>query len=475
MGSFAVGFDPLGYYIPYTLTWLREGVNFWPFLGTAPFIYMLLIGGTSIGIPTVLLLKIMSPLLLACFGLVVYLYANKTLSWPPKKSLLVVLFATLYFVALRISWDMLRTELALIFLFITMIYLEKNNHLSLLNNVILSMSMLLVVFSHQLVAAIMFAIIIVKITHSYIKKKTIGLSRIVVSFFPAIALFLTIVYADLTSGYILANSFSQYSGESNALLGSVSYGDFVANTLGFLVFCYLPLIPLLLLGYKRFKGNLQLKVWIVFLFVLIFSVLATSKIFFGVLPYRLVMLLTYPFSFFAVEAFSGLKLNRYKVCAGFLLATLSGCFVALPYNSSLPYFSLYPTYIPRSMLMNTLPQSDCQDTVNALQWASLNFSQNSRLLVHTAFYGWASLALTDNQIVPYGFSDPNIVMKELVKNGSSYQYYLIWWTNSSGWFGQPELSPDFRQVYQTGRIAIFSFHDSLTISSFSNESEEKLT
>jgi hypothetical protein len=125
--------------------------------------------------------------------------------------------------------------------------------------------------------------------------------------------------------------------------------------------------------------------------------------------------------------------------------------------------------------MNTLPQSDCQDTVNALQWASLNFSQNSRLLVHTAFYGWASLALTDNQIVPYGFSDPNIVMKELVKNGSSYQYYLIWWTNSSGWFGQPELSPDFRQVYQTGRIAIFSFHDSLTISSFSNESEEKLT
>src|SRR3990172_2177875 len=261
MGSFVVGYDPLGYYIPYTLTWLSGSMNFWSFFGTSPLIYIILMGGTSIGIPIVLLLKILSPLLLACLGLVVYFYANKTLSWSPKKSLLVVLFATLYFVALRISWDMLRTELALIFLFITMIYLEKNNHPSLLTGVLLSTTMLFVVFSHQLIAVIMFAIIITKIIYSHVKKKTNTILRIFISSFPALILFSTIVFADLQSGYSLASSFSQYSGEPNALLGPISYGDFLVNTIGFFVFCYLPLMPLLFLGYKHFKSNLQLKTW----------------------------------------------------------------------------------------------------------------------------------------------------------------------------------------------------------------------
>jgi hypothetical protein len=44
----------------------------------------------------------------------------------PKKGLLVALFATLYFVTLRVSWDMLRTKLGLVFLFIARILLAKN-------------------------------------------------------------------------------------------------------------------------------------------------------------------------------------------------------------------------------------------------------------------------------------------------------------------------------------------------------------
>ena len=465
MGSFVVGYDPLGYYIPYTLTWLSGSMNFWSFFGTSPLIYIILMGGTSIGIPIVLLLKILSPLLLACLGLVVYFYANKTLSWSPKKSLLVVLFATLYFVALRISWDMLRTELALIFLFITMIYLEKNNHPSLLTGVLLSTTMLFVVFSHQLIAVIMFAIIITKIIYSHVKKKTNTILRIFISSFPALILFSTIVFADLQSGYSLASSFSQYSGEPNALLGPISYGDFLVNTIGFFVFCYLPLMPLLFLGYKHFKSNLQLKTWIVLLFALIFSILIGANVFFGILPYRLILLMTFPFSFYAAEAFSSLRLKRYKVFAGFILATLSMFFIVLPYDSSFAYFALFPTYVPRSMLMNTVPQSDCQDTANAMQWASHNLPDDSRLLVHSAFYGWASLSLNADQIIPYGFNNPDVVVQELMKNSSSYQYYLIWWTNRSGWFGQPELSSDFIPIFQMGKISIFRFNNSLTIDS----------
>ena len=47
MGSFVVGFDTLGYYVPNTLVWLRDGVSFWAFMAVAPFFYVLLMGITS--------------------------------------------------------------------------------------------------------------------------------------------------------------------------------------------------------------------------------------------------------------------------------------------------------------------------------------------------------------------------------------------------------------------------------------------
>ena len=458
MGHFVVGFDPLGYYIPYTLTWLREGVNFWSFTGAAPFLYLLLIGITSLGVPIVFSLKVMSPLLLGFLGLVVFFYANKILSWSSKKSLLAALFATLYFVALRVSWDMLRSELALIFLFLAMILLEKDDHRPLLNGVLLSIAAFLVVFAHQIVGAILIAIITIAIIRSYLGKQMSKLRKIVICSIPAVLLFSTIVIVDgVSSEYFAITGFSQDSEIRNALFGFTSSVDLLLNTVGFFAFCYLPLIPLLWIGYKRIKNSLQLKVWIFLIFAAMFLIFASANIFFGILPYRLILLLTYPFSFYAAEAFSSLKSNRHKVCLGLMLATFTVGFMVLPYNSPFTYYTLFPTYVPRSMLMNTVPQSDCQDTVNALQWARNNMPSNSRLLVHTAFYGWASLALDSSQFVPYGFGNAVTAATELEKNGSSHQYYLIWWVNCSGWFGQPDLASNFTSVYESGRIAIFTF------------------
>jgi hypothetical protein len=469
MGPFVVGFDPLGYYIPYTLTWLSGGVSFWPFLGAAPLLYVLLIGFASIGIPTVLLLKITSPILLGFLGLAVYFYANKTLAWSAKKSLLVVLFATLYFVALRVSWDMLRSELALIFLFTAMILLDKDDRRPFLNGVLLSIAMLLVVFAHQIVGAIMVAIITITIIRLYLGKHVRKLRRLIICSVPVVILFSTIVYADvMLPEYSVITGFSQGSEMFTAILGYTSYTDLIVNTLGFLIFCYLPLVPLLLLGYKHFKNNLPIKIWIYFILLIMFITLISANVFFGVFPYRLILLLTFPLSFLAAEGFSRIKLNRYKTCVAFMLATFSVCFIVLPYDSPFAYYALFPTYVPRSMLMNTVPLSDCQDTETALRWTKNSMSSDSRLLVHTAFNGWASLTINGSQIIPYGFANPDTVVQELVKNGSSHQYYLIWWIAFDGWFGQPTLSSNFKQVYQSGRIAVFTF-----ISDFNTNSNLK--
>ena len=107
---------------------LGNGVSLWSLMSSAPLFYILLMGITSTGAPIVVTLKILGPLLLGLLGFVAYNYAHKALSWSSKKSLILAILSTLYFVALRISWDMFRSELALIFLFLMLIFLQKNGN-----------------------------------------------------------------------------------------------------------------------------------------------------------------------------------------------------------------------------------------------------------------------------------------------------------------------------------------------------------
>ena len=80
-GSYPVGFDVFAYYVPNTLSWLRDGIGFWSLLATAPLLYLLLMGVTAVGVPIFWTLKVLAPLLLGLLGLVVFFYARKTMSW----------------------------------------------------------------------------------------------------------------------------------------------------------------------------------------------------------------------------------------------------------------------------------------------------------------------------------------------------------------------------------------------------------
>jgi len=459
MGPFVVGFDTLGYYVPNTLLWLRNGVGFWNFMAVAPFFYVLLMGVTSVGISTVLSLKVMAPVLLGFLGIAVYFYANKALSWSPRKSLCVTVFATLYFVALRISWDMLRTELGLIFLFAALIFLGKDGS-PLRNGVLLSLAMLSVVLSHPLVALVMFFIVLVTTTRLGLDRKMVEARRLVVSSVPAGVLFLVVVYANylVSSKFSVIGSFpAQDSGGFMALFGFLSYPDLVVNTLGFLFFCYLPLLPLVVLGARRFGNNLQMKAWVFLVFILLLSVLISPNAFVAVFPYRWTLLLAYPLAFYAAEAFANLKLSVYKLGVGLMLGTLTLGFIVLPNNLAFPYYTFFPLYVPTSMLQNTVPSTDCQDTANALQWLRNNMSNDARLLAHDAFYGWAILTLDAGQVIRYGYGDPETLAQTLVKNGLRGQLYLIWWVNGSGWHGQPTVFSAFGEVYESGRIAVYTY------------------
>jgi len=77
-------------------------------------------------------------------------------------------------------------------------------------------------------------------------------------------------------------------------------------------------------------------------------------------------------------------------------------------ESPFPYYAIpqFHIYVPSSMLQNTVPQSDCQYVVHALNWLKNHMGENSVLLTHTAFHGWALLTHNMNQVVPYGYGNP---------------------------------------------------------------------
>jgi len=77
MGSYIVGFDPIGYYVPTVLRWLGEGVDFWHYIAAAPFFYIILMQAVFLGIPLALTLKSMPPILHGFLALTIYFYAKQ--------------------------------------------------------------------------------------------------------------------------------------------------------------------------------------------------------------------------------------------------------------------------------------------------------------------------------------------------------------------------------------------------------------
>ena len=472
MGPFVVGFDVLAYNIPNTLLWLRGSVSAANFVGSAPLFYLLLMGITYAGVPIVFSVKVLSPLLLGFLGLAVFYYAKKSLLWSSRKSLLVVLFATLYFVALRVSWDMLRSELSLIFLFVTFFFLEKRGG-STKNWLLLSFSMIAVVATHQLVAVIMLFVVLLTTFGLAFGRDAKEATKLICCSMPAIFFFL-LVSANYSLSLGVAAPFISFPGLTSngwlSLFGFASKANLTIDSLGFLVVCYLPLLPLLYLGFKR-RISPHLEAWILWILIAVSVAVITAYVFFGILPYRWILLLTFPFAFVAAEGFAQLTKRKDKIVISSAMVFLSLSFVVLPSGFTLPYFSLFSHYGPASMLQNTVPLSDCHDTLNALDWAGNNFGNESRLLVHDAFYGWAILTINDEQLIPYGYNDPEAVATELTQNGSGYQLYLIWWINGTGWHGQINVPKSFAQVYRSGNIAIYSLNSDNDVFSLQKTSD----
>ena len=465
IGPYIVGFDTLGFYVPNTLQWLHNGINLFSFLSVAPLFYSVFISIIGAGGSIVWVLKIISPMLLGFLGLSIFGYAKKGLNWSSPKSTFVAVLGTIYFVALRASWDQLREEFGLVFFFVVLMLLVINQKSgSWKNYVILSLAIMAVVLSHQLVSVLMFGVIISTVAYDLFRKEFNKSINLVVVSLPSAAYFI-IFYL----GIVVQSGIIGYSSNVSPLAswnGFASYQSMLISEGGFFLYCFLPLLPFLVVGLWR-RGNLQLRSWLLLSLILLLLPIASVS------PYRWVLLLTYPFAFFATDALSWLKSRKWKrfrysihriAVLYLILSTSILSFGFIFMNSEKPFVYFSPNYankyqyqIPTSMLQNTISITDCHDALNSLQWFKDNVNSSGLLLTHTVFYGWAVLTLNITQVRNYGFDNPINATMTVSKEGHA-QIYLIWWVTGKGWYDQPTLPLAFHEIYSSGKIAIYNYN-----------------
>ncbi len=463
MGPYVIGFDTMAFYIPNTLSWLHNGIDVGQYLVTAPLFYAIYMSLVAMGGPPVIVLKIISPILLGALGLSMYGFAKKGLGWSNYKSLFVAILGTVYFVALRASWDQLREEIGLVFLFLVLTLLITRKD-SWKRYSVLFLAVFAVVLAHQLVAVLMFGIIFFIALNDLLHKQILGAAKLVFVSLPPVLYFL-IVYL----GGVLESGFLNYATNVGSPLanwsGFTSYLSMLGSVGGFLLYCFLLILPLALIGIWRLQ-NIALRVWLgLSLLLMLLPIVSVS-------PYRWVLMLIYPLAFFATDCLSRLgsvswkrfNLSLKKIAVWYLV--LSTALLSFGYILTTPerpfvyfnpgYLNYHPYQIPTAMLQNTVSVTDCQDTVNALQWFKSNTNGSAVLLTHTVFYSWAMLNLDSNRIRDYGFGEPDSAGASAVHDGNS-QVYLIWWVNGQGWYNQSNVSPAFKEVYESGQIAIYNF------------------
>jgi len=429
----------------------------------------------------VFVLDFFGPVLLAILCGMMFIYSRKALQWANWKSLLVSVLVATYFVSLRDSWDLYRQMLGLIFLMAALIALVSFR--SPRKYYVAGAFMVLTVLSHELVTVILFFIILVEVARLLIKKSLRESGYLLGSAVLAGSVFL------FQRVSLSTTSFGSFGvpGSYVASGASVSLALFMA---GLLVYCYVLILPLVLAGLVGFKVS-QMHYWALLCIgiILLLMVNPNFPLYFW---NRWVYLLVYPLLFFTVHGLDNLwrfwsnhksMVRRwapkvFAVAYVIVLLTLSGFYLGAAPEKQVFFFSSanpYLSFIPSSMLQNTLSISDNPKLVNCFKWINSNSSANSVLVVHYALVDLADIYVKGRIVVPVYqgplmwdyLQNENALVAGMVDasqtalNDGNSSAYTIWWASGQGWYGIPSLPTEFKPVFQSGDMAVYLYNSSV--------------
>jgi len=458
VGPYPIGWDTIAFYVPNTLDWAAGKADFTTILGTAPLMYMISVPVYILTrVNPVWIFKVMGPILYGAMIWALFRFLRMGLKWPDKQALGGGLLTSLYFVTLRISWDLYRNMLGLTMILLAMPLLEdpKNRR----RQVLLSVLVALAVASDQLTGVIALLLVGVRMISALIKKEWVEIARLTRIASPGAVLFLLVVYTyqiAYATG-VIQNQPTQPS------------PDVISSSLGFLGYAYLGLSPMILIGLRRVSSP-DLRNWLVFCAGAIFTALLP---FFGlvVATYRWTLLIDLPLCIYAAAGLSSLlgSTHRFrpmrpqgrKVVALFsiLLVISAGLYIALPAQQAFVYYTAFPPLMATSMVQATVPMSDMHNLQDLLGWVASRISPGTVLITHQAIYGWirAYLPALSKYVVNYGYSSP-LDGIAIARSAGYSSILMIWWVNGSGWHGLRNVPSSFWEIFREGDMAVYNYN-----------------
>jgi len=460
VGPYPVGWDTIAFYVPNTLDWAAGKAGFAEILGTAPLMYMISVPVYLLSrVNPVWIFKIMGPILYGSMILSLFRFLHVGLKWPNTQALGGALLTSLYFVTLRVSWDMYRNLLGLTFILLSL-PLIAGDLKGLKKQALLSALVVLAVASDQLTGVIALVLVGTKALISLKKHEPGRFSGMVKVALPGTVLFLVTVYTGLVMTGVGLVSMQAPVPTLNSL----------NLNLGFLAYAYLALIPLMLIGFRRVPST-ELRIWSFFCIAIVLTALLP---FFGpvVQSYRWSLLLDIPLCVFTAAGiyklveFSAPGIGWSRGLHRFVLPTISAAlivsatlYIALPAQQAAVVFTAYPEQFPTSMVQDTIPLSDLGNLRTLLDSAAVRIGPATVLITHQAIYGWARAYLPslNNRIINYQYNSP-LTGVQMARSAGYSSILMIWWTNGTGWHNQPYVPSGFETVLAHGDLALYTYN-----------------
>jgi len=410
------------------------------------------------------LVKFTASLLFGFNACGIYYFATKALDWPIKKGLLVSAFFSLQIATLAFSLNFYKNMLSLGILLFAL-PLIKDDFKSMKRFLIFVLLSVLVVFGHEYGSVILFAVALGFLVSRCFKGTKMKVLKVLMAIFPAFAFFLASVYFivfpipqgieknvigihDIQGNYQGALFFLRnYLAVSEAEYYPL-YLDLLSRVFSLFAGLYISVLPLVLAGF--FKDDV-LDNWTAIILIGSFSVLLTP--FFALdLWHRWMLMLVYPFSFYAVNGITKIlrSIHSTRLTWKKLSERVVKLILVLPFSSSLV---LMP-HITAGMYGSSVPLRDVNDTIRAMQWLNEKMDDGSALLVHAAFSNWARLYL-DKGCIRICFKDKIEEAINVALQRDLDDIYFIWWNEHIEY--DLTVPKCFTSIFRSNRISVFKY------------------
>lgn len=430
-----------------------------------------------------MILKVVAPLLYGgtCAGM--YFVAWKRFDWSATKSLLVSVLFAFQLASLAVSWQFYRNVFGVMVLLFALPFIKEN--ISWKGAAALGVLGLFTVWGHELAMVSLFFIIFGMGVSRIFRKQKFPY-RLFVAILPAVLLFMgnfflispfavpidtNLVRIDDSVWAHPGGLFfiTDYLNVNTTIESYGSYFDLAFDVGSLFVLLYALILPLVGVGYFKDK---VLTFWSLILLIGGLGCLVVP--FFALFLWaRWMLLLIYPFSFFAANGldkitkslswisvsrfFGWFKINK-TVGVGLVLVSMvvGGLFMVFPLvdgRYGLIGWGGTFKYVPSTMQSSSVPLQDTQGVIDSYEWLNANMGEDSSLLVHDVFDMWTMLYL-DNNYQAFLFDHDLQNAADYATNEGYSSNYFVWWNQDIEWYNL-RVDADWVSVYNSGRITVY--------------------